>query len=230
MLIDLASIPRGSVNQTTIAETDGDLVVLDSWAVAWARTLEATAEDVACYLLAIGNAPSYISQFREALQSEAPRMPATTDRKVFADAVAVGRRLLKAWCLESEPIGTWKQKAVTGTRLGKATIEGGSVTFENGDQLTGIHSEISDLVVSSYPVFERYLEARVDCPLTRKLATDIRKVAGAAETIINERAASDRLLAQALRAPMLVPRPVAKTKPKKEKTPKVQKSADGSGR
>ena len=229
MLIDSVPIPRGSANQTTIAGTD-DLVVLDSWAAAWARTLGATAEEVACYLLALGNAPSYVSRFRESVQSESPRMPATTDRRVFADAVAVGQRLLKAWCLESEPSGTWKQRAMTGTRLGKAIIEDGTVTFENGDQLTGVHSEIDQLAVSSYPVFQRYLEARVNCSLTRKLAADIRKVAGSVESIVKERAACDALLFRALNAPMLIPRPVAKAEPQEKEVQKRQKATGRAGR
>lgn len=174
---------------------------LSDWANAWAASLQASIEDVACYLLALGTAPDYIRLFGDAVRSEPPRLPATTDPTMFAEATAVGKQLLSAWCLEAAPTGQWQQTANVGTPLGDAKIEGSEVTFSNGDRLVGLHPDTGQFEVSTYQVFSRFLEARRHQPLTGTLAAEIRRVAGAVRVILENREPSNNLLHRALSAP-----------------------------
>lgn len=195
-------VARSAAGQLTMDQATDDRAILSDWAAKWADTMHATAEDVACYLLALGNASSYVTRFHDAVQSEPPRMPPTLDRALFTEAVAVGQQLLAAWCLKSPPCGKWKQQSAPGTALGTATIQNGTVEFENGDRLTNIHPDAASLEVSTYPILQRYLEARAHMPLTRAIAEDVRKVAGAVQIIMDQRGVCNSMLDRALRAPM----------------------------
>jgi predicted helicase len=177
-----------------------DLQLLSEWAARWAKAMQVSTEQVGCYLLALANAPAYVKRFGDAVKSEPPRIPATIDRELLVDAIAVGRRLLHAWSLLSEPAGSWRHSPAPGARLGPARIDESSVAFDSGDQLVGLHSEIGAFEVSGYPVFRRYLEARSHCVLSSDLAADIRRVAGAIAVILNERAECDALLERALQS------------------------------
>ncbi len=201
MLLD--PVPRGAAKQMLLEPPGSDRSVLSEWAMAWAATLDASAEDVGCYLLALGNAPSYLTRFADAVQAQAPRMPATLSLGLFEEAVLVGRRLLAAWCLQAPPCGTWQQKSAPGTALGEAFIDEVVLRFENGDRLLGVPVDADSLEVSSYPVLRRYLAARAQCALTRTMAEDIRKVVGSIKVIVGERATCDRLFDRALGLPML---------------------------
>jgi hypothetical protein len=160
----------------------------------------ADTEDLACFLLALGHAPSYAETFREALEAEIVRFPAVTDSAVFADAANEGRDLLEAWKLASPPRGTWTQ-AATGTRLGEAQILGDQIVFANGDRFDGIHPDTADFEISTYRVMERFLEARENLALTTELAEEVRKVAGAIYVFLDKRAICDALLARAIASP-----------------------------
>ena len=177
-----------------------DLHLLSEWAARWAKAMQVSTEQVGCYVLALANAPAYVKRFGDAVKSEPPRIPATIDHELLVDAIAVGRRLLLAWSLLAEPAGNWRQSPAPGERLGAVRIEESSVTFDSGDQLVGLHSEIGAFEVSGYPVFRRYLEARSHCGLSSELAADIRRVAGSIAVILNERAECDALLDRALQS------------------------------
>lgn len=174
---------------------------LSEWASQWATYMLVTSHAVARYLLALGNAPSYIEFFGETVSVEPPRLPATTDADVFQDSATVGGRLLDAWCLRAGAIGQWRQLARTGTPMGQAEIVGSEVHFRNGDKLVGLHPETAQLEVSGYRVMARFLKARAQLPLTTELAQQVRTVAASIKVILDERKACDKLLERALTAP-----------------------------
>jgi hypothetical protein len=167
----------------------------------WADRFEASTEDVAAYLLALGNAPLYGETFREAMESEMVRFPATTDEGVFSDAVEVGARLLAAWSLEAAPRGEWEQSGGDAP-LGAARLDGDVLSFENGDRLRNVHPDSFAFDVSGHNVLPEYLSARAHSSLTGELAADIRRVVGALYVILEERAVCDALLERAVAAPM----------------------------
>jgi len=165
----------------------------------WATSLGASTNDVACYLLALANAPTYQQAFAEALEADIVRFPAITEAQLFADAVAVGQRLVSAWKLEAAPRGNWTQ-AATGTQLGEAQLLGGHIIFINGDRLDGLHPRTAEFQVSTYRVMERYLQARTHLELSTDVGLAIRKVAGAIAVILDEQDTCDDLLTRAVTA------------------------------
>lgn len=166
----------------------------------WLEQFDAATEDLGAYILALGNAPSYAETFKEALEVESVRFPPTEDPDVFRAAVDLGHELLDAWTLNVEPLGNWHQ-AGTGTPLGPSTIEGDNIIFENGDRLEGIHPDTADFKISTYPVMQRFLEAREHMELRVSLAGQIRRVCAAISIILDAKTESDRLLEMAIEAP-----------------------------
>jgi hypothetical protein len=51
-------------------------------------------EDLFAYLAAVLGSPDYLERFRSSLSKSVLRIPVTTDRQLFGEAVALGRRLL----------------------------------------------------------------------------------------------------------------------------------------
>lgn len=123
-----------------------DSLTADARAWLTAHHPGASAQDVACFLLALGNAPSYTQAFREALEAEIVRFPAVTDPDIFNEGVAIGERLLEAWMLSPPPAGTWTQVAA-GTPLGDAQVLAGRIAFANGDvrRAAPLHSRVRGL-------------------------------------------------------------------------------------
>ncbi len=175
----------------------------------WAAEFGATVDDVAAYLLALGHAPLYAETFSEAMETEMVRLPATTDGDAFWSAVEVGRRLLSAWSLEAEPVGSWAQQSPD-TPLGNAALIVGErganeadLVFENGDRLNGVHPKSFDFQVSGHLVLPEFLRARAGLTLTGDLAQEIQRVAGAVSILLAERAVCNVLLERAVAAPMI---------------------------
>jgi hypothetical protein len=150
---------------------------------------------VGAYLLALGNAPSYANTFREALETEIVRFPATSNPALFREAVDIGGTLFTAWSLQCSPTGRWRQIAPQ-TALGRAKFEFEVIVFENGDRLEEVHPRITELSISGYPVMQRYLEARAHLILDFDLAEQIRRVAASLAAILDAQSACEQLLAQ----------------------------------
>jgi len=163
----------------------------------WAERFGATPRYVGTYILALANATLYNQTFGEALEHETVRMPLTLDKNVFDDATRIGLELLDAWCLRIQPIGQWNQVSDS-EPLGSAKIIGKVVEFENGDRLTGIYHRTNSLVISRYPVFQRYLEARSHLLLSTSLAHDIQIVAASIKVILEYQETCNNLLKRAI--------------------------------
>jgi len=163
----------------------------------WATQFGAGSLEVGAYCLAIGNAPNYHVAFSEALESDRVRIPLTTDKDVFAAAVALGTRLMSAWRLQVGTLGSWTQ-VTTGGPIGHATFEDGTLLFENGDRLDGLHHLTGELSVSSYEVMAGFLADREHLALTVDLSESIRMVAASVAVILDARAESDVVLEAAI--------------------------------
>jgi hypothetical protein len=170
-----------------------EVSVLSPGAMRWAGEMRASPLDVGAYLLALGTAPGYSVAFGGALETDVVRFPATTDRELFWEAVAVGKDLLDAWCLRVPPRGRWIQSG-SALPIGEHTITGPTVVFENGDRLEDIHPDTNSFVISDYPVLQRFLEARKHMCLSVPLATHVMNVAGAISKILECQATCDDLL------------------------------------
>ena len=184
------------------ADLGGESDPLSPKAREWANLFGVYSIEVSQYLLALGNAPAYSSAFSEPMETERVRFPATKDEKLFQEAIEIGVTLLNAWTLCVLEIGVWEEKA-PGAPIGTASFTGNSVEFENGSRLNDLPSGLDELVISSFPVFVRYLEDRKHLPLDAELARDIRVVAGAIASILCVQDKCDDVLKRIIAAPMM---------------------------
>jgi Type ISP C-terminal specificity domain len=166
----------------------------------WANSLGASTEDVASYMLALGDAPSYQRTFAEALEADIVRFPAITDQQLFPRRCDRGRETIAGLEAPKSAGGSWTQ-AATGTQLGEAQLFGDHVVFANGDRLSGLHPRSAEFEVSGYPVMERFLQARSHLELSTSLGLATRKLAGAIAAILDEQQTCDDLLTRAIQAP-----------------------------
>lgn len=192
-----------------LAQSDDELAltppppVLSEKGSAWAAALGASPLEVGCYVLALGNAPSYYEAFAEGLEAEVPRFPMITDRDLFWACVAVGHTILRAWALDVGQEGIWRQTSRTGTPLGAARWDDGVVVFENGDRFEGLHQRAWTFSVSGYPVLQRWFEARSHLPLTPLIAEEARRIAASLRGLLGLQGECDGLLRRAIEAPRL---------------------------
>lgn len=77
-----------------------------------------SAEDIAAYVYAVLAHPEYTARFQEELANREVRVPITLDKKLFAAAIAVGRRLiyLHSYGERFEQGQTWRQGRARNTK------------------------------------------------------------------------------------------------------------------
>lgn len=207
-LVDYQIYGRGGADILPLSPPHGGTLQVDGTAatalsadaMTWASKLSATTDDVARYIIALANAPSYAAAYLSAIQTSEVRIPATTDPQIFREAVAIGDDLFDAWLLQRPEHGVWNQSAVTGTPLGEPQFETNgtaTVLFANGDRLEDLDLGVVDMVINEHGVLLRYLQERAHLPLSMQLQRDIRLVAGAVQTLAAHRQASDNLLNRA---------------------------------
>jgi len=173
---DFVKAVEGKVGLRFVADGRGDL----------AETFG--PEDVFHYIYAVFHSPTYRARYAEFLKTDFPRVPLTSDRKLFAALAAKGAELVGLHLMESKALDTLN----TGYPVvGSETVE--KVRYEekerrvwiNGTQyFEGVPLEVWGFHVGGYQVCEKWLKDRKG----RKLSWDDvqhyqRVVVALAETI-----------------------------------------------
>lgn len=127
-----------------------------------------TPEAIFYYIYAICNSPSYRIRYAEFLKGDFPRVPLTTDGKLFFTLATYGENLSELHLMKSPKLKTLITKFVenNGSYLiekGKKfpEFDEGNVIINNkGDKFTGIPEKVWNFYVGGYQVCKRWLEDR----------------------------------------------------------------------
>jgi predicted helicase len=103
-----------------------------------------TPEDVFNYIYAIFHSPTYRKRYAEFLKIDFPRVPLTSDKKLFWKLVALGRELVALHLLESPKVNDFVTKY---PKKGSDTVE--KVQYVENPQITQITQKGSGKSVRS---------------------------------------------------------------------------------
>ena len=131
-------------------------------------------EDIFHYIYAIFHSPIYRTRYAEFLKIDFPRVPLTSDRKLFANLCALGAELVGLHLLERvpPPEATYPQagdSVVDKPRYKPPTDEAAGRVYVNKDQyFDNVPPEVWEFHVGGYQVCEKWLKDRK----TRALSYD----------------------------------------------------------
>ena len=129
-------------------------------------------EDVFNYIYAVFHSPTYRKRYAEFLKIDFPRVPLTSDRKLFWKLVELGRDLVALHLLESPKVNDFVTKY---PQKGSDTVE--KVTYDdnkarvliNDEQyFEGVKPEWFEFHIGGYQVLQKWLKDRKG----RKLSND----------------------------------------------------------
>jgi hypothetical protein len=129
-------------------------------------------EDVFYYAYAVFHSPTYRSRYAEFLKTDFPRLPLTSDKKLFAALAAKGAELVALHLMESKVLDTLITKwpvADSATVVKVRYDEKERRVWINGTQyFEGVPPEVWEFHIGGYRVCERWLKDRKG----RKLSWD----------------------------------------------------------
>jgi predicted helicase len=123
-------------------------------------------EDVFHYIYTVFHCPTYRSRYAEFLKIDFPRLPLTSDRKLFARLCALGAELVGLHLLERvpEPVATYPQagdSVVDKPRYKPPTDEAAGRVYLNKSQyFDNIQPEVWEFQVGGYQVCQKWLKDR----------------------------------------------------------------------
>ena len=135
---------------------------------------EPSAEDALGYIYAVLYAPSYRKRYAGFLKRDFPRVPLTTDHKLFVDLVRIGRELIALHTME-KTLSRITRYDVTGSnevvkvRWAPSVSSAQGRVYINAEQyFEGVSQDVWDTHVGGYRIAERWLKDRKG----RKLSYD----------------------------------------------------------
>jgi predicted helicase len=125
---------------------------------------ELTPEHILYYCYGILYSNTYREKYAEFLRIDFPRIPFTTDYKLFLNVAAVGEELTQLHLLKhkalNKPIAKYKGKGDDKVEKPKYDAERQAVFINNKNYFEGISSEIWNYHIGGYQVLEKYLKDR----------------------------------------------------------------------
>jgi predicted helicase len=129
-------------------------------------------EDVFDYIYAIFHSPTYRKRYAEFLKIDFPRVPLTSDKKLFWKLVALGRELVALHLLESPKVNDFVTKY---PKKGSDTVEKvacddnkARVLINDEQYFEGVKPEWFEFHIGGYQVLQKWLKDRKG----RKLSND----------------------------------------------------------
>jgi len=129
-------------------------------------------EDVFDYIYAVFHSPTYRKRYAEFLKIDFPRVPLTSDKKLFWKLVALGRELAALHLLESPAVNDFVTKY---PKKGSDSVEKVSylddkqrVHINNEQFFEGVKPEWFEFHIGGYQVLQKWLKDRKG----RKLSND----------------------------------------------------------
>lgn len=148
-----------------------------------------TPEEIFYYAYAIFHSPTYRSRYAEQLKIDFPRLPLTSDKKLFAQLVRFGNELVNLHLLGENPFDKSKtifdEQEKWGVKIGGAKPENLTdwrvadvrynekdkrVYVNKGQYFEGVEKEVWEFMIGGYQVCEKWLKDRKKAE--RSLSTD----------------------------------------------------------
>jgi hypothetical protein len=157
-------------------------------------------EDVFNYIYAILHSPTYRKRYAEFLKIDFPRVPLTSDKRLFWKLVALGRELVALHLLESPKVNDLVTKY---PEQGPDTVE--KVAYDenktrvliNDEQyFEGVRPEWFEFHVGGYQVLQKWLKDRKGRKLTNDDITHYQRVVVAIKETIHLMAEIDQAIPQ----------------------------------
>jgi hypothetical protein len=158
-------------------------------------------EDVFNYIYAVFHSPTYRKRYAEFLKIDFPRVPLTSDKKLFWNLVALGRELVALHLLESPKVNDFVTKypkkgsdTVAQVRYAEPDSEAvsrkpsavsGRVYINNEQYFEGVKPEWFEFHIGGYQVLQKWLKDRKGRKLTNDDITHYQRVVVAIKETIH---------------------------------------------
>jgi predicted helicase len=157
-------------------------------------------EDILHYIYAIFHSPTYRTRYAELLRIDFPRVPLTSDRKLFARLCELGAELVGLHLLENTPTPRATYPIPGDNRVEKPhykplTAEAPGRVYVNGTQyFADVPHDVWEFHVGGYRVCEKWLKDRKGRTLTYDDIETYRKITEAIRQTIRLMSAIDAFI------------------------------------
>ncbi|MEW6030510.1 MAG: type ISP restriction/modification enzyme [Chloroflexota bacterium] len=160
------SLPK-SANRTSVAENTS---MADLGRVSEGRVGFFTPEDVFHYAYAVFHSPTYRSRYAEFLKIDFPRLPITSDKKLFRKLAEKGKELVELHLLKSAKVEEFVTSySVAGNNaVEKVSFASGKVWINPSQYFGGVPESVWEFKVGGYQVCEKWLKDRKGRVLSRE--------------------------------------------------------------
>jgi predicted helicase len=119
-------------------------------------------EDIFHYAYAVFHCPTYRKRYAEFLKIDFPRLPLTSDKKLFAKLVAKGQELVALHLLKSPKVDDFitSYPAVGSNAVEKVKYANGKVWINTEQYFGGVPENVWEFKVGGYQVCEKWLKDR----------------------------------------------------------------------
>ncbi len=119
-------------------------------------------EDIFHYAYAVFNSPTYRQRYSEFLKIDFPRLPLTSNKKLFTKLVAKGQELVALHLLKSQKVDDFVTSYLV---AGKNTVEkvqytNGKVWINTTQYFGGVPENVWEFKVGGYQVCDKWLKDR----------------------------------------------------------------------
>jgi predicted helicase len=139
---------------------------------------EFSPEDIFHYAYAVFHSPTYRKRYAEFLKIDFPRLPITSDKKLFRKLAEKGKALVELHLLKSSQVDDFvtTYPEAGDNKVEKITFEKGKV-FINASQFFGkVPAEVWEFKVGGYQVCEKWLKDRKGRTLSGEDITHYQRV------------------------------------------------------
>jgi predicted helicase len=122
------------------------------------------SEDIFNYAYAIFHSPTYRKRYAEFLKTDFPRLPLTSDRKLFRAIAAKGAELVSFHLLESPKVNdfmtSFSEKGDNAVEKVVYTGKDQRVWINKTQYFGGVHKSVWEFHIGGYQVCEKWLRDR----------------------------------------------------------------------
>lgn len=121
-----------------------------------------TPEQILSYIYAILHSPTYRSKYFEFLKTDFPRIPFTSDKKLFEELSALGNELIQVHLLKSDslkhPEHNYYGKG--DNTIEKAEWKSGKLYINKSYYFDNVAKEVYEFYIGGYQVLDKWLKDR----------------------------------------------------------------------